>query len=740
MECLKIMVSENPNTGGDVTITGTDAADTISVTSGGRWRRMRISIGGAMLLMFAIFTLTPITFIIAFNYHQNEATAIANLKQQVSRSMAASALETTKLFDVAENNMALVADIAASGVDHFRTRESAEILWRVLAHVGHIDAIYVSLEDGYHRVVTRMDDERRRSDLRIPKDAKWHVSYIDDFTSGDARARHRRFFSDWGQETGPGYSTLTDLDLRSLPHYRLAESTRKMVIGEPSINPDTGSVVISLGYPIVIDDRFIGFVGANMTLKGVSNYLSASKLSRGSVSVVYDNLGKIIAVSNAALMSSSENNADAAISIDNLVDGAALKLILSLQGAEAKQKILTNTSGALVLAAVNSFPPSFGKDWMIFSVSPINDFIGDILKSNRSQLKVALVVVVIEILLIVIIYFSFSRTIRDIVMQLSAISRFDLSLPQAPNFFVKEMELIGTSVEQMKSSLRSFGRYVPADLVRELLASGRAAELGGERRRMTIHFSDIAGFTSIAENMPPEELVEELGSYFSTMRGVLRHHEGIVDKFMGDGILAFFNAPLKVDFHETRACHAALEAQNKLAADRIERATEGRPEFHARIGLSVGEVIVGNIGTPERFAYTVIGDAVNLASRLESLNKVYGTSIMAPGELVMSTGDAFVWRRLDRVAVVGRVASTDVFELIGLKGEVDSVQLLRRDAYENALNAYFEGDFVLAATMFRELKRQSTDTAAAVMALRTEHLVNHKPKGEWTGVHISTEK
>ncbi|MFT4629348.1 MAG: adenylate cyclase [Porticoccaceae bacterium] len=693
-----------------------------------------------MLLMFAIFTLTPLTFIIAFNYHQNEASAIANLKQRVSSSMAESALATTKLFHIAENNMALVADFAAADLGHFRIRESAEVLWRVLVHVDHIDAIYVSLEDGYHRVVTRMDDERRRSDPRIPKDAKWHVGYIDDFSAGSSRARHRSFFSDWGQVTGLGYSTPTDLDLRSLAHYQLAESTREMVVGEPSINPDTGSVVISLGYPIMVGDRFVGFVGANMTLKGVSDYLSNSKLSPGSESVIYDSLGKIIAVSNTALASSSEDNAVAAVSIDDLVDGAVRKAMLSLQAGEDKQKILTIPSGARVLAAVSSFPSDFDKDWAIFSVSPIKDFIGDILQSNRSQLEVAFIVVIIEILLIIIIYFSFSRTIRDIVMQLSAISRFDLSLPQASNFFVKEIELIGTSVEQMKSSLRSFGRYVPSDLVRELLASGRAAELGGERRRMTIHFSDIVGFTSIAENMPPEELVEELGSYFSTMRGVLQQHEGIVDKFMGDGILAFFNAPLKVDLHEIRACHAALEAQEKLAADRKKRANEGRPEFYARVGLSVGEVIVGNIGTPERFAYTVIGDAVNLASRLESLNKVYATSIIAPGELVTSTGDAFVWRRLDRVAVVGRVASTEVFELIGLKGEVDSAQLLRRDTYENALNAYFESDFVSAATMFRDLTLQSSDTAAEVMALRSEHLVNHPPEGEWTGVHISTEK
>jgi adenylate cyclase len=226
------------------------------------------------------------------------------------------------------------------------------------------------------------------------------------------------------------------------------------------------------------------------------------------------------------------------------------------------------------------------------------------------------------------------------------------------------------------------------------------------------------------------------------MREALHDYDGTIDKFMGDGILAFFNAPLTVEKHETSACHAALKAQERLAIDRVRRGAEGRPEFHTRIGLGVGEVIVGNIGTPDRFAYTVIGDAVNLASRLEGLNKFYGTSIIASGELVESVEDYFEWRRLDRVSVAGRTGGTDVFELMGHKDSVDPDLLAKRDAYEVALEAYFAGDFTSAAKRFSELSRLvSNDDATVVMARRARKLARRPPADiEWTGVYDHTKK
>jgi adenylate cyclase len=166
----------------------------------------------------------------------------------------------------------------------------------------------------------------------------------------------------------------------------------------------------------------------------------------------------------------------------------------------------------------------------------------------------------------------------------------------------------------------------------------------------------------------------------------------------------------------------------------------GEPLFHARIGLGLGEVLVGNIGTPERFAYTLLGDEVNLASRLEGLNKLYGTSIMASEVVEEEAGDGFEWRRLDRVAVKGRQQGTLVFELIGLKGEIASTVLRARDVYESGLDAYLAGDFEAAGNLFDEAALlRPGDVAAEMMGARAYELADDPPFA-WDGLHVMHEK
>ena len=380
-------------------------------------------------------------------------------------------------------------------------------------------------------------------------------------------------------------------------------------------------------------------------------------------------------------------------------------------------------------------------DWVITVLAPEAEFTGVAIRNAWWTLGGGLAALLIAAFVAAIVSSRIAGPLRQISEDLERVAAFELDDAAPPRSLVREVATVGRSVGRMKSSLRSFSRYVPADLVRELLASGREAELGGERRRLTIHFSDIAGFTSIAETMPPERLVEELGDYFATMREVLRAHHGTIDKYMGDGILAFFNAPRPVTDHEVEACRAALRAQEQLAADRAMRTASGRPAFSARIGLEVGEVVVGNIGTPDRFAYTVIGDAVNLASRLEGLNKFYGTEIIGSGDLRAATGDAFVWRHLDRVAVVGRATGTDVHELLGEADGLSDETIVARDAYEAALADYFAGRFAEAAARFREVARaMADDVAAQIMARRAGKLERRPPEGEWTGVYVHAQK
>jgi adenylate cyclase len=277
---------------------------------------------------------------------------------------------------------------------------------------------------------------------------------------------------------------------------------------------------------------------------------------------------------------------------------------------------------------------------------------------------------------------------------------------------------------------------VPKDLVRSLLADGQEATLGGERRRLSLHFSDIANFTAISEGLSPEDLVEAMKEYFELMTSAISDEGGTVDKFMGDGIMALYNAPSALPDHAIRACQSALNAQHRLS-----QSAGQRVEFRARIGLGIGDVVVGNMGTQERFAYTALGDAVNLASRLEGLNKVYGTSIMASEELRDETGNVFEWRRLDRVAVKGRQQGTVVYELLGRSGEVAASRLQARDAYEQGLACLWAGSVEAASQHFQAAAAlRPGDLAADTLLERAARYTLAPPEAGWSGTEVMQQK
>jgi adenylate cyclase len=379
----------------------------------------------------------------------------------------------------------------------------------------------------------------------------------------------------------------------------------------------------------------------------------------------------------------------------------------------------------------------------------INLFIGvvvtlrDITRGAYQHAAVAAGIALIALILAVLAGRSLSSRIANpiiaIASDLARVGAFTISRDPSPRSFVREVSELGASVDMMKASLRSFAHYVPTDLVRRLLARGQEAELGGEIRRLTIYFSDIANFTTISEGMDPDRLVGAVGGYLELMTGTITRHGGTVDKFIGDGIMAFFNAPEELFGHPRQACLAALEGQ-RLLAEVAAATPAGEPVFRTRIGLGLGEVLVGNIGTPERFAYTLLGDEVNLASRLEGLNKLYGTAIITSDAVMDEAGEGFEWRRLDRVAVKGRRQGTLIYELIGMRGDVAAEISAARDVYEHGLDAYLAGQFDRAGELFDEAARLRPGDRGAVMMRERAHALADEPPLSWDGVHVMEEK
>jgi adenylate cyclase len=468
-----------------------------------------------------------------------------------------------------------------------------------------------------------------------------------------------------------------------------------------------------------------GVFHADLQVGGIAEFLSSLRVGRRGAVFLVDRDG------NRVVTPSGKNAAVAAAVIDEAMPQRATATLA------APVRVLRGNR--LYEVVFEPVPTEGDVGLSIGVVVDLRDITGGAYLHAAIAVGAALLTLLAAVMCGRVLSSRIARPIVEIAGDLAKVAAFSISREPAPRSFVREVSELGASVDRMKASLRSFAHYVPTDLVRTLLAHGQDAELGGEIRRLTIHFSDIADFTAISEGMEPTRLVAAIGGYFELMTGALTRHGGTVDKFMGDGIMAFFNAPEELPDHPRQACLAALEAQGRLA--RVEAETPpGEPVFHARIGLGLGEVLVGNIGTRERFAYTLLGDEVNLASRLEGLNKLYGTAIIVSGAVMDEAGDGFEWRRLDRVAVKGRHQGTAIAELIGAKGAVAGDILAARDVYERALDCYFAGEFERAAELFAEAAGlRPGDLGAAMMRDRAFALANNPPLS-WDGVHVMEEK
>lgn len=304
------------------------------------------------------------------------------------------------------------------------------------------------------------------------------------------------------------------------------------------------------------------------------------------------------------------------------------------------------------------------------------------------------------------------------------------------------LTLIGVSIfnfategRQKRFIKNAFKQYLSPTVIEQLIADPDKLKLGGERREISIYFSDLQGFTSISEALTPEGLTSLLNDFLSAMTDIILDEGGTVDKYEGDAIIAFWNAPLTQEDHALRAVRAALSCQTKLAELRpVFRAKVGKDLF-MRIGMNTGVAVVGNMGSHNRFDYTMLGDAVNLASRLEGINKQFNSYFMISQATKDKIGDAYPVRELSRVAVVGRKEPVTVYEPM-LEKKYDEMKDVL-SVFSSGLQAYYEGDFSKARQIFETITTK--DPVAQAYLKKCDELLLNPPK-EWTGVWVMTTK
>jgi adenylate cyclase len=282
----------------------------------------------------------------------------------------------------------------------------------------------------------------------------------------------------------------------------------------------------------------------------------------------------------------------------------------------------------------------------------------------------------------------------------------------------------------------AFSQYLSPTVIEELIAHPERLTLGGERRELTIFFSDVQGFTGISEALTPEALTALLNEYLTAMVDIIQEEGGTIDKFEGDAIIAFWNAPLSQEDHAVRGVRAALRCQAKLAEMRPSIRERIGKDMFMRVGMNTGPAVVGNMGSKTRFDYTMLGDQVNLSARLEGINKQFGTYFMISAAVVEKIAGAFPVRELSRVAVVGRREPVTVFE--PMLPEVFAARRPALEVFDRGLKEFYAGRFEAAASIFETIA--AADPAAASYARKCRELAAAPLTEAWTGVWVMTEK
>jgi adenylate cyclase len=394
---------------------------------------------------------------------------------------------------------------------------------------------------------------------------------------------------------------------------------------------------------------------------------------------------------------------------------------------------------------LSGYAPIFATDGTIASILGV-DISAKTIVTNERQVTLHLALLTLAIALIAVVvglYFSsrISKPLSVLATDMRKVRNLHLDEPANVESNLREVVDMREALITMKSGLRSFSKYVPTDLVRALIREGNEARLGGRHETLTVFFSDIANFASLAEARSPGELAQDLAQYFSIVTRTILENRGTVDKYIGDAVMAFWGAPEPLPNHAQHAVLAALKVKSYLNELNLQLAKKGKPPMETRIGLATGEVLVGNIGYEDRFDYTVLGDTVNIASRLEGLNKRYGTKILASAAVVESLGDSVLVRLVDKVVVKGRRNVVTVYEPICLASDASSDTIRRIDQWNEMVLRYWGREFEMTTPFFEAwFKNAPEDLFSAEFAKRSAEFEKKPPPEGWMGTVYTREK
>jgi adenylate cyclase len=543
---------------------------------------------------------------------------------------------------------------------------AAPMLFEAVRNLPEVDGIFIGFSNGsFFHLVDLDAAEAWRARLEAPEQAAVAIRSIMVQRSGE-RISQWSFFDANEVLIGQTEATEATYDPRVRPWYKGALRTDQVSWVDPYIFATTGEMGITASRMVISGGAVIG---ADVTLRELAQFLDQQKVSPSSEAAIFTQEGHLmvhprIAEFAASTIQTAQGPQDV-ITMESSGDRVMQALY---QQAKALNWPIGSgfqfeVDGKAYLASLQRLPAELGEGTFLGIAAPTAELTRHVDGITRITLIASLLLLVSAIPVVVWVSRSMSRSLGRLALEAKNLSSLSDVKEDRVYSRVTEIHVLSDALHTSRTALETFGRYVPKSLVRKVVDSCEEPTLGGDRRHVTLLFTDIVGFTTISEATRPEVLVELLSEYFSGVSRIVHAYGGTINKYIGDAVMAMWNVPEVQQDHILAACKAALEIQDFVRDFNRQMVARGMPVFETRLGIHSGVALVGHVGDSDHIEYTALGDTVNIAARLEGLNKDYGTTILISEVVAEVVKDQCTVRFVDTVAPKGRKNTIDVYEL-----------------------------------------------------------------------------
>ena len=630
-----------------------------------------------MSIFFICFTIPFFLAFMLYSYFTNLSNYEDHAKELLSIRSGETIKDLKNLFNPIETSLKILKGNIERDPALLKSPQLNHLLLDHLQNNPKLISVFVTTSDGLWKYIQNTNEETILAGRTAPKGANFCIWDYDKSKTKDTTISTYTFYKNI---TNPFESFIlqNNFDARKRPYFKNMQSQLDIdpsgnfvQINDPYIALINRKPTFLLSTPIIVKGKFIGLIAESFEISTISDFLISNKISKSSESYIVNATNDVmVRTNNVNTYDEYKDNGLLGFKkLHEFNDSPVGELFQDQRDINSTNLFdFINKNNIRYLVKISQFPIQFNQHWKVLTIAPIDEFLVGLTERNNQLMFYG---VIFLILLVLGCYFaskSISKPIEAITEDIENL----MVLKTARNgenkpIRIYELNILNNSIQKLKTTLNAFISFVPRGLVNDLLSSGKPIETGGESRYLTILFSDLKDFSVLSETTPSREVLRRVSSYLELFTFAINEEIGTVDKFIGDSVMAFWGAPLLNQNHAYHACVAAIKARSRMIELNRLLIDEGVPPLVVRAGIHTDAVLVGNIGSSERMSYTVMGDGVNIASRLEGINKEYATSICVSHNVYKEAGERLWLRPIDQTTVKGRKGSFLIYELLGIR-------------------------------------------------------------------------